>query len=600
MNTFPSHSGSSASNSTQKKNAESAIEALSAYSAVTVTKDNLQTLQSAVESTENKIRLFTNTGGQVSTLNNYSEYLSIKAKVNTFVSNKNTSKTNANNAIDTVKNYLENEDLSSSSNLTESQYTELKSYYSEANSSIDLFTSTYGASEELKDSSSLSIAKSLLSKYETSTEDVITKTYTYDLQNNNTVMKNSWGTSYKAHQLTSGMFLTDTPNMFVDFSSTMFPGSSSAITDCPVVKDGTITIDFPNSTVNSLTIKLKQWNNLSKTVLVYYYNTSGTKTYFNTYSSFVGGTLTMNLTSLPSGTSKILLDFSSNTNQVGLASITAKLSTKSNKIIVNDYYASVNSTYKGEVLWSVLETLISNTQRYTTTYSDLRYLSVLTDADPKNEGYLLDFYSELSVPGEWNSDIWNREHVWCQSNAEDWFDGITNTDANAGSDIHHLRPTLKSINSKRNNHLFGVVKSFTSNKTLSTNEEVSYTYNGVTKPYGQLKIYSGEDLNPNAGSTEGVFEPLDSKKGDVARIFMYILTRYKDVIEEGNYSIIYSVYTPERTVKSVYDLLLAWHESDPVDQIEINRNHQAYLLQGNRNPFIDNPDYASLIWENLK
>ena len=44
------------------------------------------------------------------------------------------------------------------------------------------------------------------------------------------------------------------------------------------------------------------------------------------------------------------------------------------------------------------------------------------------------------------------------------------------------------------------------------------------------------------------------------------------------------------------DLLLKWNDLDPVDQLEINRNNEVYKIQGNRNPFIDNSDYADMIW----
>ena len=41
-----------------------------------------------------------------------------------------------------------------------------------------------------------------------------------------------------------------------------------------------------------------------------------------------------------------------------------------------------------------------------------------------------------------------------------------------------------------------------------------------------------------------------------------------------------------------------WHLQDPVSQREIVRNNESYNFQGNRNPFIDNPDYVAQIWGN--
>ncbi len=44
------------------------------------------------------------------------------------------------------------------------------------------------------------------------------------------------------------------------------------------------------------------------------------------------------------------------------------------------------------------------------------------------------------------------------------------------------------------------------------------------------------------------------------------------------------------------DLLLDWHERDPVSQKEILRNEEVYAIQGNRNPFVDHPEFVERIW----
>ena len=43
-------------------------------------------------------------------------------------------------------------------------------------------------------------------------------------------------------------------------------------------------------------------------------------------------------------------------------------------------------------------------------------------------------------------------------------------------------------------------------------------------------------------------------------------------------------------------MLLEWHELDPVDEFEIQRNERCYSVQKNRNPFIDHPEFADMIW----
>ena len=44
------------------------------------------------------------------------------------------------------------------------------------------------------------------------------------------------------------------------------------------------------------------------------------------------------------------------------------------------------------------------------------------------------------------------------------------------------------------------------------------------------------------------------------------------------------------------NMLVAWHNADPVSQKEIDRNNAVFALQSNRNPFIDHPEYVEIIW----
>ena len=86
-------------------------------------------------------------------------------------------------------------------------------------------------------------------------------------------------------------------------------------------------------------------------------------------------------------------------------------------------------------------------------------------------------------------------------------------------------------------------------------------------------------------ATKDYFEPLDNVKGDVARIIFYLMVRYE---EADNYTF--------STIAQSKEMLLRWNEQDPVDAFEKYRNEQGYIIQGNRNPFIDHPECADLIW----
>ncbi len=178
------------------------------------------------------------------------------------------------------------------------------------------------------------------------------------------------------------------------------------------------------------------------------------------------------------------------------------------------------------------------------------------DEDPTNSSNMIYLYTRDSVRKNAASS-WNREHVWCQSLSNNcWGTG------KAGTDILHIRPTYNTTNSTRNNHKYGD------------------TTNGTPKYYNSM-LY---------GYLEGdTWEPLDAVKGDVARIVMYVWTAYK------NY---YSNLPNITNVFNNYDTMLKWHMEDKPDVSEGYRNDysEKSSKQENRNPFVDHPEYAWMIF----
>jgi hypothetical protein len=95
------------------------------------------------------------------------------------------------------------------------------------------------------------------------------------------------------------------------------------------------------------------------------------------------------------------------------------------------------------------------------------------------------------------------------------------------------------------------------------------------------------------GYTGTVFEPIDDYKGDLARTYFYMTTRY--YTEDSNWGS--SGMSDKCELKPwAIEMLLNWHDLDPVSQKELDRNEAVYAIQGNRNPFIDDPDFADRIW----
>ena len=230
----------------------------------------------------------------------------------------------------------------------------------------------------------------------------------------------------------------------------------------------------------------------------------------------------------------------------------------------SSYYSTISTTSTGSTLKSSLRKLITQTHTYLTTYDDCKNVSYVkkTDGDPNNSSKIILFWSNLSINAVWDGGVsWNREHVWPQSKA--WYDADVDK-TGAVSDMHHIRPVDKSVNSSHNNYPYGIV---TDGKYVS----ISSTNGGGT---------TGAKIGG------GYYEPSDDRKGDTARIIFYLLTRYS---ESDSY--------PITNVAQSMDLLLSWHNSDPVDSSETRRNEAVYGIQGNRNPYIDNPEYADRIWD---
>ena len=245
----------------------------------------------------------------------------------------------------------------------------------------------------------------------------------------------------------------------------------------------------------------------------------------------------------------------------------------------DSYYNKITATGGTELLGQVHD-LIVETHRTYTTYAQCKSNAITTDPG-KGSNTVMEFYTQTDINNS-NFDKsggWNREHVWAQSISG----GLWGTDG-AGSDLHHIRPAEKDLNARRGNMRYGEVGS-----------------SGVEQKTGSTNILGGHSVGSNNG---GTFEPLDNVKGDVARIIMYVYTHYNNAANVGGTkeasktrgTLKLTQIVSANTEDAAKQLLLKWNESDPVDKIETTRNDAVYNIQGNRNPFIDHPEYAEAIW----
>ena len=219
------------------------------------------------------------------------------------------------------------------------------------------------------------------------------------------------------------------------------------------------------------------------------------------------------------------------------------------------------SELSADDLYDALAELMTGTHKKLTSYDDCKNYASKTDCQNNDQTVLLLYTSFATTADKIGSSgaVWNREHVWPKS-----LGGFKTT--GAGSDLHHIRPSDSRVNTIRSNNLYG---------------EVS----GGKPAYAGALVGTSVCGGYYAGD---YFEPLDNVKGDVARICLYLYVRWAE--EYPQCSDITHVF------QSV-DVLLDWCEQDPVDTWEMGRNEVVGAIQGNRNVFIDYPEYAWLIFD---
>lgn len=196
-------------------------------------------------------------------------------------------------------------------------------------------------------------------------------------------------------------------------------------------------------------------------------------------------------------------------------------------------------------------------------------------SDTHNFTPVVDECGQYSAEG----DCYNKEHVIPKS--------VFNEANPMNGDAHNLLPTDGRINGFRAAYPYGRV---------NTNDLVSQS--GISNPTSNGSMVGG---NLNSGYSAGysgiVFEPIDEFKGDIARIYFYFVTRYEDQITNWNSFPMFDGSRNKALETTFLNILLQWHNDDPVSQKEIDRNNNIYYNhQNNRNPFIDHPEYVAAIW----
>ena len=210
-----------------------------------------------------------------------------------------------------------------------------------------------------------------------------------------------------------------------------------------------------------------------------------------------------------------------------------------------NYYESARGL-KGEALVDELHDII---QGANTSYSWSRYEAA--DEYEGDSSKIIAIYSREGFDKDDHvsgSKGWNREHVYPQSKLGGASD----------SDNHMIFASDNRVNNIRGNHRLGLV--------FNHNSPVIDSEGRATECY----------------SSGSVFEPCDAAKGEVARATLYAYVMY-DLSITGNFTSL--------------ELCLEWNEDYPVTNREIYRNNTVYKNQKNRNPFVDHPEFATMIFD---
>ncbi|MUP45254.1 tandem-95 repeat protein [Gramella sp. BOM4] len=210
---------------------------------------------------------------------------------------------------------------------------------------------------------------------------------------------------------------------------------------------------------------------------------------------------------------------------------------------LQSYYSGVAFSQDPALLYDALSDFVTVTHTNRLDYYERHDYLYDADEDLDNPDNVILMYSGESRPEDeyWEGstqDAWetfNTEHIYPQSRLDS---------EEAKNDMHHMRSADIEINEMRSN----------------------YPY---TNGSGDYKLINGDS-----------FFPGEDWRGDVARMVMYVNLRYEEDFE---------------TVGGL-ELFLEWNREDPVSDFEIQRNNVIQGAQGNRNPFIDNPYLATIIW----
>ena len=263
-----------------------------------------------------------------------------------------------------------------------------------------------------------------------------------------------------------------------------------------------------------------------------------------------------------------------------------------------NYYQNIDGSTSVSLKQS-LHTIIKDHTKipYTSSKTDTWDILEKADENPDNISQVVDVYknSVYTKVGGGNRN-YNREHAWPKSYGFPK-DGSRNL---AYTDLHHLFIANSKYNSSRNNKVYA---NCTDVACSAKNTDINNKRGGTPTEI---------NLTMGSGPLDGVWQTWPGRRGDVARALMYLAVRYEGGTNANGFVEPDLILTDDRNkieasktggneaiaYMGLKTALVQWHKDDPVDDFERRRNDVIFKYQGNRNPFIDHPEFAECVFEN--
>lgn len=217
---------------------------------------------------------------------------------------------------------------------------------------------------------------------------------------------------------------------------------------------------------------------------------------------------------------------------------------------LDEYYQGIDDLSSASLKLSLAR--LTRRDHRSISYTEAKEHTVKIHEDLFDTSKIRIYYDDNLVAKTGYPSLWNREHIWPKSY------GFENNDV-VLADLFNIVPSDPRQNSQRVN------KAFT---------DVPQNGMFLIEPsiHGDIR-------------------------GDLARILFYMAIRYEGVGGEPDLELTDNPLQVQKPFFGPLSILLKWHNEDGVSLMEKERNNRIYKIQGNRNPFVDHPEFAELIWE---